>query len=503
MSLKNKNILIGSIMHETISFQNKKADLEDFKNSLVFDNDILKKYYKTDTEIWGFINNLNANNINIIPSVANLLTTGGKVTSRAYEYLKNELFKRIKSYKFLDGILLALHGCMITENDEDGEGKLLKEIRELVGIDTYIVCTLDFHAQVTPEMVKFADILVGYDTAPHHDIYETGKRASGLMLHLIKNKKPLEKIHICLPMMLHCDAMVTDNKPLKSIMNEVIRVREYDGILSSSLFAGFPLSDKKNAGPGVLITAEDNKKLAQSQCLKIAEEFWKQKENFIIKHIPIGEAIERAEKTNEGPVIFLDAADNISAGAPGDNTYILKALIERNVKNTVLALIRDPEAVQIASNAGIGKEIGLNLGGKYDDVFSKPLKVKAIVTNYSKGKFIYKGKMMHGVEADMGRTAVLKIKDIDVIVTEFPSLVHDPELLRSLGIEPKNKKIIVLKDGIHFRNEYGKMAKDIIFIKSPGYSSVDYSKLNFKNVKRPVYPLDDIINLNNYLINKY
>jgi microcystin degradation protein MlrC len=266
--------------------------------------------------------------------------------------------------------------------------------------------------------------------------------------------------------------------------------RQKPDIVSISIIAGFGLFDGKEVGASVLVSSTCNHELAQKEASFLAQEFWNLREHFLLKPISINEALDRAMEIPGGPVVFSDGGDNISAGAAGDTTFILQALIERGVSSAALAVIRDPEAVEKAIRAGVGKKITMEIGGKIDTVNSRPLKVTGVVKLISEGKYIYKGPLKTGTEANMGKTAGLRIGSIDVILTENMVEVYDPEIFRSNGIEPKDKKIVVLKEGVHFPASYGPIAKATFHIDSPGFSSWNFAKLNYKNIPRPIFPLD-------------
>jgi microcystin degradation protein MlrC len=484
-------ILVGSFMYETNFLNTVKSDLDFIKNSgLWFDDIILDKYKNTNTELWGFLKVLNKYGVEIVPTMANSLSCGGKLTTDAYSFLKEELLKRIRTCKNLDGVLLSLHGQMITEEIEDAEGDLLEEIRLIVGPDTYIVSTVDFHADITKKMVNFADVLVGYDTAPHIDQLETGCKAAEILISLIKRKAKAFTVMIKPPMLVHGDTMVTDRDPLLGLMKKVIKVRSEKNIISSSLFASISIMDTEEAGPCVIVSSECDKKFAQEKADYLAHEFWKLREKFLIKHMPASQALDKAMKIAGGPVVIINPADSPCAGGPGDTTCALEALLDKKIKNAALATITDAEAVDACIKAGVGQEVNIKIGGKLDKINSKPLKVKGVVKIISDGKFILKGPLYTGTELNMGKAVVLRIEDIDVVITEKPVFSFDPELLRSVGIEPKDKKIVVLKEGTHFRAAYEQFAKGIFFIDCPGFTDVDFSRLVYKRIRRPIFPLD-------------
>ncbi|MCL4377297.1 MAG: M81 family metallopeptidase [Actinobacteria bacterium] len=480
-------------MFEGNTFNKSLVDFKQFKNySLVNDKDILDKYRNTGTELGGFIEVLEKNNISITPTISNSVFVAGRLEEEVYLSQKRELIKRINKNKNIDGILLALHGNMLSEKNDDCEGEILEEIRQIVGDEVYVVCTLDKHAIVTDKMVKFADDLISYDTAPHIDMFETGERAASILLKLIENKIKTYISFQKLPALFHGDKMISTKEPLSSFLREAKVVSEQNEVISVSVFFGCPTLDIKEAGPSIIVTTEINKKeQADRESLALAKKFWDLRENFLIKHIPIEEAINKALKIDGGPVIFLDPADNINAGAYGDTTCILQGLIREKVDDAALAVIIDSESVKKAIRLGVGKKAEFELGGKLDKINSKPLKIISYIKMISDGKYIYKGHLFKGTLANMGRTLVLEVNGIYVIITENqPANVADPELFRSLGIEPMDKKIIVLKDGLHFRANYEKFAREIFYIDCPGSSDVNFDHIKYCKVPRPIFPLD-------------
>ncbi len=487
-------ILIGSFLFEGNTFSNALVSQDEFNvNAPVYDNDIFEKYTATETEMAGFIDVLKKYDTDIIPSISNMVFVAGRLEEKVYQDQKNELIKRIKSSPHLDGILLAFHGNMISRSNDNCEGEILEEIRSIVGNEVYIVCTLDKHAIVTQKMARFSDDLVGYDTAPHIDMSMTGRRAAEVIVKLVKNKI---KTHIAmqkLPALFHGDKMLTSEEPLAGLCREVESLRDKKGVISSSMFFGCPTLDVAEAGPSIIVTSSvSDKEMAEKESLELAIKYWSKREHFLIKHIPVYEAIERAMEIEGGPVIFTDPADNINAGAYGDTNCILKGLLDKRITDAAIAIIIDPESVKKAIAAGVGYSLPLELGGKLDNINSSPLKVNAYVKKISDGKYIYKGHLYKGIEAVMGRTVLLAVNGIEVIITESrPANVSDPQLFRSIGIEPVDKKIIVLKDGLHFRANYGQFAKEIFYIDCPGSSDVNFEHIKYYKVKRPVFPLDN------------
>lgn len=487
------NILIGAFTQETNPFVPIPTNLEVFKlRGLYFDEEIFEKCENTKTELGGFIEVLKKSHVNIIPSVANNVIIGGRIEKKTCEYVKGELIKRIKEASNLDGILLCLHGSMLSEDSDDTEGDLLEEIRDIVGKNVYIVSTVDMHGTITKKMVSNADVILGYDTVPHTDMFEVGKRASEILISLIENKQKIYTEFIKIPVLINGNIFLTTKEPIISLMNKVKEARLKKGIINATMVASWSLMDIKEAGATVIVTALD-KNIASEVASSLAKEIWDLREIFVSTDylVTIEEALKKSSKISGGPIVFADVADNPLSGAFGDSTHILKAIIENSTKNVAFGTIRDEKAVEKAIKTGVGNEITLDLGAKYDKISSSSIKVNGVIKLISDGKYINKGDVWHGVQSSMGKTFVLKLKnDVDVVVSEASAYAFDPEIFRSVGIEPFEKKIIVLKSGAHFKAAYEPVAKGIFMIDCPGLSDVKYSRVKYTNVTRPIYPLD-------------
>lgn len=484
-------ILVASIIHESNTFSGVRTDLDDFDISL--GQEIIECYRNTEHEVSGFVRILTSQEANIVPAILAHACPSGKVTDRAFQTLVDRLIKNLKKALPLDGILLALHGAMVTESIDDPEGFLLKTVRDNVGKDVPIVSTLDCHANVSEAMVTHSNVLVAYKTAPHVDQRETGKRAANVILSLIRNNIKASTRMKKIPMLLSGDAADTNLQPMKRVIKEAIEAERKDGVISVSVCMGFPWADIKNPTPtpSVAVATNDNPNLAETIAIKLANLFWKFRNDFSLTLVPVSKAVEEAISSKDKPIIISDTGDNPSGGASGDVNVLLQALIEKGGEiNAALGVIVDPQAVEEAISKGIGNRITISIGGKIDQSNSKPISVNGIVKLISNGKYVYKAPLLKGVEADMGRTVVLSIRNIDVVVTEKPAFASDPQLFRSVGIEPCDRKILVLKDVLQFRSAYQSIAKKIIFAKTPGWTHQDFSALVYKNIQRPLFPLN-------------
>lgn len=486
-------LAIGGISHETHTFASIKTTLEHFKEQeLLYGEDLLKYFRGTGTEIGGMIDGAGAEGLNLIPIMYARATPSGIVTRDAFDYLLLHLLDGVKKEKdTIDGVLLSLHGAMVAEGVDDVEGYLLEQIRAIVGEEPPIVATLDLHANISELMIKEADVLIGYDTYPHVDTYERGREAVEVITQIIKgNLRPttaLEKP----PILPAVQSMITDRPPMKDLMDLAHQMEEKDQVATITVSGGFPYSDVPFVGMSIVVTTNNDPSLARERARELKDLAWRRHREFVAHNRPVDEAVEEAIKAKEGPIILVDVADNVGGGAPGDGTVLLRSLLEHKAEGTVV-VIADPEAASKAIAAGIGKEVDLKVGGKVDNLHGEPVAVKGRVRLISDGRFTYKGPYMTGEEIKMGPTVVLDCKGITLVLTTYKTMPFDLEQLRSLGIEPTDQKIIVVKSAIAWRAAYEPIAKRVIEVDTPGLCSTDLSRFNYQKVRRPIFPLDDI-----------
>lgn len=490
--MSRPKVIISEFKHETNSFcVNSKTGENEFKEWYLLKNptEIIPFFEDTKTEIGGFIAASKREQFEIIPVIAAQACPGGLVRREIYELVKDNIKKAIKKTDNLDGILLSLHGAMVLENAQDGEGELLNDIRREIGSEIPIVATLDLHANVTYKMVKNADAFFTYEQYPHIDYfergYEAGKCLAGLIRKEIKPVMKLKKIPILSP------PMETAKEPYKSLYDRIHQWEENPEVIKVSLQHGFALADIPDAGMSVLAVTNNDGKLAEDIVDEMAKTIWEKRSKFQKNFISPESAVKKAMEYSSGPVIIADFADNPGGGGTCDSTFILRELVKANAKNVGLAIITDPETVGQAIDAGVGSKINVNLGGKLGpkEVTGGPLKTTAQVKTITDGEFINKGPMSQGVKNNIGRTVVLDIGDIEIIVTEFRFQPWDAEIFRRMGIEPYEKKILVLKSCNHYKASFGPMAKKILEVDTPEYNSHDFKRLKFKNLKHPVFPL--------------
>lgn len=484
------HVVIGSISHETNTFSNVPTGLDKFRENLYLGQDIVKAFKGKHAIASAFIQVAEEEGFELIPTVWASATPSGLVKDEAFNHLLSKMIQPIESAEKVDGVLLHLHGAMVTQSIDDPEGEVLEAVRGVVGHEVPIISTLDLHANIAERMVREADVLVGYDTYPHVDRFDRGIEAARLMAEIFKGRLKPTMAMKKPPMIVSPQRQKTNYYPMNALINLAHEMETDEKIVNVTVSGGYPFADLEFTGVTMVVTTNNSQEVAQEKADKLAALAWKIRRDFLADVVPPKEAVAEATATQGGPVVLADHADNPGGGAPCDGTVILQTLLELGVENAVLAVMADPAAVNKMVTAGVGKALTLNLGGRTDTLHGPPIHVTGTVKLISDGKFLPLGPMSSGLESNMGRTVVFTCRGVDIIVTEKRLQPTDLELYRSVGIEPTRKKIIVVKSAVHFRASHEPIAKKIIEVDTPGIHSSRLSAFQYKKLRRPIFPLD-------------
>ncbi|MBV9826503.1 MAG: M81 family metallopeptidase, partial [Alphaproteobacteria bacterium] len=418
------------------------------------------------------------------------------VDDDAFEHIAGKICDAVKAGGF-DGIMLDLHGAMVTETYEDGEGELLRRIRA-IDPTTPISVSLDMHTNLYDAMVDNATVLAGYRTYPHIDTYDTAKRAGEILLNTIRGTVKPVMAWGNVPMLPHVMRQGSDDFPNKELQERCAAMTA-EGALSATLFVGFPHADIHNAGLSVVVVTDGDKALAEKLRDELLEQAWSDREAFVYKLEALDTSLARAKtieppKPGEGPIVLLDHYDNCASGGTMDTTAVLAAILREGLENVAAFAIYDPEAVQQTIAAGVGAEVTLSIGGKLAmpqiPGESKPLTITATVKTIASGKFRNKGPSSRGVQMDMGPSVVIDTGTVEIALISRHVEPNDLNCFYTLGIDPMQKRYVMLKSRIHRRAGLGSLAKAVVECAGHGVCTSDYSQLTFKNVRRPIYPLD-------------
>jgi len=487
-------LVAAMFKHETNTFSPVPTPLERFNPS--FANAARDAYRGTNTPLGGYIAQAEALGAEVRVPVAAEAWPSGKVDAAAFETLANAILEAVD--RGCEAVLLDLHGAMVGERFDDGEGELLRRIRELKpGIP--IAVALDFHTNLTEQMVANSTAIVGYKTYPHVDMRETGEQVGRIVLDMLAGKcKPVMRWGNR-PMIPHIMRQATEDEPMRALIAEARRL-EAGKVLAATVFAGFPHADIHDAGLSAVAIADGDAQAAEAARDRLLDLAWENRAGFVYRGQSLADAIKRAaaaaDKPGRGPVVMLDHCDNCGSGGTQDDMTVIAAVLRAGLKDVAIFSVADPQAVAALVAAGVGRRATVDLGGKRDmpsiGVKGKPLKVEGTVRAVTDGEFIIRGPMYTGVRVGMGLTAVLDTGTAEIVVTERNHEPWDLGCLRSVGIEPTDKRFVLLKSRVHWRAGFKPIAKAVVDLAGQGVTTSDYSILDFKKLRRPIYPLDPV-----------
>ena len=488
--MKEFRVLAAEFKHETNTFCNETTGVKQFKERYIIqDDDILRYFAGAKVEMGGIIDTVKAEGFTLIPAIAANATPGGLVTREVFELVKTKIIDTIRQNAPIDGIVLSLHGAMVVEDQPDGEGELLEAIRQVVGPKPPIMCSLDLHANITEKMATHANGLFPFDTYPHLDMYDRGCEAARALAKVLREEINLVMKIKKLPIL--CPLLETNKEPHKQFLDKALHWEKDPRVVSVSIVTGFPYADMMDNCMTVIAQTNNDIALAEHILSDIGDGIIAKYRDFVKEAIPVEEAVRRGMNAPNGPVVLSDGSDNPGSGSPGDGTHILRCLLEMKAKNVGFAGIPDPEVVRQAIDAGVGARIQIKLGGKINpQILGDPIETMATVKTIADGKFINKGPMGHGLQNNIGKTVVLELEGIEVIVSENRFQPWDPEIFRRMGIEPTDKQILVVKSALHYRAGYGPLAKEIMDVDAPGMAPLNILQLHLKNMRRPTFPFD-------------
>jgi microcystin degradation protein MlrC len=483
---------VAMVSHETNTFSPIRTDRAQFEiRDLRYGGEILEAYRGTGTCLGGMIEAADGRGVTLVPSLAAAAAPAGRVAKEFYAEARDRLVADLRGAGPLDGVLLDLHGAMVVEGLDDGEGDLLGAVRAAVGA-VPIAVTLDFHANVTPAMVEAATLLHGYKTYPHVDMDARGREAVGRLAD-VAAARVRPTIAYRQPAMLPPIAgQLTSRGPMRRLYDLADAMESRSGVLSISIFAGFPLADIHHAGLSIYVATDGDQSLADAFADQLAAAAWGMRREFLHRALPVPEAVARALGLDGGPVVLADIADNTGGGAAGDTTEILHELLRVGARGVTVACLWDPAAVRACVAAGVGATLTVAVGGKVDPAHGAPLDVSGHVRTLSDGRFVHRGPMFRGLEGRLGPTAVLEVDGVKIILISHRWQTLDPEMIRFVGIDPLAEKVLVVKSSIHYRAAFEPIARAILEVDAPGLSSSNLARFAFARVRRPIFPLDDL-----------
>jgi microcystin degradation protein MlrC len=486
-------IAVGGFQHETNTFAPLKATYRDFEMAdgwpgLTEGAAILTAFDGINLPIAGFLERARIARHEIVPLLWCSASPSAHVERDAYERIADRLLSLIKAAGSLDGIYLDLHGAMVTEHLEDGEGELLQRIRALVGPDLPIVVSLDLHANVTRRMVEQASALVVCRTYPHVDLAESGAWSAEVLERLIKPigsgggplKKAMRRAEFLVPLTWQCTLI----EPAQGIYRAVAA----SNTVSASFAFGFPPADIAECGPVALAYAE-SQEAADAAADRLIGMVNAAEREFAGKVWDPDEAVVYAKQRAldlQRPIILADTQDNPGAGGNSDSVGLLEALVRNRAEAAVFANLYDPKTAEIAHRAGQGAEISLGIGAWSGTPGHIPFKASFTVERLGDGNFTATGPFYRGNKMQLGPMALLRIGGTRIVVASRKQQAADQAMLTHLGIAPAEQRILALKSSVHFRADFQPIAGEILIVAAPGANPVDHRALTYRHLRRGV-----------------
>jgi microcystin degradation protein MlrC len=407
-------------------------------------------------------------------------------TNRAdYECMRDEILGQLRAALPVDGVLLGLHGAMVAHGYDDVEGDVIERARAIVGPKCVIGVELDLHCHLTVKRVRDADIIILYKEFPHTDVVERAEELLDLVLRTIRGQvKPVMSLYDC----RQIGSYPTTLPLMRAFVDRMKAMEGKGGILSISINHCFPYGDVPEMGGRILVVTDGDKPRADALATEIGREFISMRGKTAPHYHGVDEGISAGLAVEGQPVVLADPADNAGGGAPTDNTTILRRLIERDVQQAALGPIWDPIAVRLCFAAGLGAAFPLRFGGKISPSSGLPIDAEVTVTGLKTDCWQTFGP----TQVPLGGCAAVRIGGVEVVLITNRSQALGLELFSNLGIDPRARKLLVVKSTNHFMAAYGPIAKQVLYIESDGPLSRNYAKIPYKKIQRPIWPLDEV-----------
>lgn len=493
-------IAVGGFQHETNTFAPQRATWDDFLRAdawpgFVRGPELIAAVEGFNIPIAGAVKALQGLGHDPVPLCWCSAPPSSYVERDAYEKVAGWIVEDLRSQGPFDAVYLDLHGAMVAEHVEDGEGELLRRVRAVVGEAVPVVASLDFHTNMTPEMVRHASAMVGYRTYPHIDMAATGARAAELLDRLLKDRRPLYKayrqIDFLIPLVWQC----TLNEPTRGVFDLIGEIEaggasHNQGIVSITHTPGFPPADIAQCGPALVVYGHD-REAAELAADRIAAAIRAREPEFAGRLYTPDEAVAEALRIAAGatrPVVLADIQDNPGAGGTSDTVGLLRALIAHKAAGAAIGMIVDPGAAEAAAAAGAGAMLGRAIGAAIGYAGETPVAADWRIVRVESGDFVGSGPMYGGARFHIGPMALLRDEASGVLAVLASKRIQavDQEMFRHVGVEPAETPILALKSTVHFRAHFQPIAEAVLVVQSPGAHVTDPAELPYRHLRRGI-----------------
>lgn len=486
-------ILTGGVLHETSTFAAGKTTLHDFEagKGVLRGNALCDIFRGANFCPGGFLESAEEHGVELVPLLWTFATPSGLIERATYDALKNQFLALLQreSAQGVDGVLLDLHGAMVVEGIEDADADFIASVRRTVGEKIPIIVTTDLHANHSAARLAACEAIIGYDTYPHVDMADRGREAADLMVRTIRGEvHPVSAIRL-LPLIWSAECQVTAHPPMLEVMQRVFEAETRPGILSVTVATGFPWADVPNMGASVMVVADGDQALAQQTAEELGDWIWERRERWYRTPLTVEEGLTEGRKAGRYPILLADMADNTGGGTPGDSTAVLRTFVEHDLEDALILYMVDPEVARQATAAGVGARMSVEIGGKSDSRQGPPVPLEVEVVALSDGRFRYDGPMYSGSDGNLGVSAWLRHRGVNIVVVSVRMQPLDQAFVRSLGIDCSTMKVIAVKSAVHFRSGFERLGGAIFNVNAPAMHSHDYQRLTYHR-RPPIYPVE-------------
>ena len=482
---------VASIVQETNTFSPVPATLDDFQAQGLWSGaEASERARGTNTEFAGALETVGAGGAMALPIVRAWAMSGGVLDDAAFAELRRRLVDGLREAAPVDGLVLCLHGALVTDSEPAADAALVDAARAALGVGVPIVVTHDLHANVTARIVDTADAVIGYHTYPHVDQAETGRRGAQLLLDRLRGM-PLGTVVTKRPMIVPAEGQAIADEPMRSL-RALADEATAGPIVDVSLFPVQPWLDVPELGFAVTVTHTGDAAAARQVAERIADAAWRRRADFAPGLHDVVEAIQLVRRSESArPVLLVQSADSPTAGCTADNAAVIGALLQHGVGLSALATVVDSPAVAHCTAAGVGCAVDVVLGARLDPRWSVPVPVHGNVTALGDTPVTLTGDSMNGQQISMGRWATLDLgTGLTVLVTERPAPTFDPVGFRHAGLDPAEVRIVVVRSATLYRAGFRGLFDTSYVLDLPGASTPSLWTLPFTRAPRPLYPLD-------------
>lgn len=486
-------IAVGGMQHETNTFAPTRADLAAFVQgggwpTVQYDDGLFDAVAGANLPVAGAIETIRADGHTPVALAWGAASPSAHVTREAFETIVGALVARLSEALPVDGVYLDLHGAMVCEHVDDGEGEILARVREVVGPGVPVVASLDLHANVTARMVRMADALTIYRTYPHVDMAETGARGARRLLRLAGGSRRLHKAFHAFDYLTPIPSQCTLAEPAADLYRLLARIEEEQGVWLD--FAqGFPMADFPECQMSAVCYAP-GAELAQSALERFAAAVQDAEPDFALTLWTPQDAVAHAASRGEpgAPVVLADTQDNPGAGGNGDTTGLLAALVAARAPDAVLGLLIDPRSAERAHAVGAGASADFALGAISGMAGHHPFAGRFGVERLGDGHFTCTGPMFKGFRMNLGPMALLREErsGMRVVLASVKCQAGDQAMFRHVGVEPIRHRIVAVKSSVHFRADFQPIAREVLVVRSPGPALADPAEFDWKRLRRGI-----------------